>query len=50
VQVLAYKKICKINERCSTVKIDNKFSNDIKEQIITYARILKIEESKKEKK
>jgi hypothetical protein len=30
--------------------MDNKFSNEIKEQILTQARVLKIEETKKEKK
>ena len=50
VEVSAFKKTCKMNEKCSTAKLDSKFSNEVKEQIITSARILKIEESKKEKK
>ena len=48
--VTAHKKICDSLDRCSNSTIDQNFSNSIKESIITSARVLKIEESKKEKK
>ncbi|NCV88307.1 MAG: DUF3576 domain-containing protein, partial [Oxalobacteraceae bacterium] len=43
-------KICDNLDKCSNSTIDQNFSNSIKESIITSARALKIEESKKEKK
>ena len=48
--VTAHKKICDNLDKCSNSTIDQNFSNSIKESIITSARVLKIEESKKEKK
>ncbi len=48
--VTAHKKICDNLDKCSNSTIDQNFSNSIKESIITSARALKIEESKKEKK
>ncbi len=48
--VTAHKKICDGSDKCSNSTIDQKFSNSIKESIITSARTLKIEEAKKEKK
>ena len=50
VVVTAHKKICDNLDKCSNSTIDQNFSNSIKESIITSARVLKIEESKKEKK
>ena len=50
IQITAHKKVCETAEKCITKKMDNQFSNDIKDTIITSARSLKIEESKKEKK
>jgi hypothetical protein len=50
VQVIAHKKICEDTGKCVTKKLDDKFSNGIKDTIITSARSLKIEETKKEKK
>lgn len=50
VVVTAHKKICDNLDKCSNSTIDQNFSNSIKESIITSARALKIEESKKEKK
>ena len=49
IQIIAYKKVCIENERCKTSKAEEKFSSQIKESILTSARILKIEEAKKEK-
>jgi hypothetical protein len=50
IKVIAHKKICDSAEKCSNSTLDEKFSNTVKENIITSARLLKIEEAKKEKK
>ena len=50
IKITAHKKICDSTDRCSNAAIDQNFSNSIKENIITSARTLKIEEAKKEKK
>ena len=50
IKIIAHKKICETLERCSNSTIDQNFANSIKESIITSARALKIEETKKEKK
>ena len=50
IQVTAHKKICDDTGKCVTKKLDDKFSNGIKDTIITSARSLRIEETKKEKK
>jgi hypothetical protein len=50
IKVTAHKKICDTLERCSNSTLDQNFANSIKESIITSARALKIEETKKEKK
>ena len=50
IKVVAHKKICDSAEKCSNSTLDEKFSNTVKENIITSARLLKIEEAKKEKK
>jgi len=50
IKITAHKKICDNADRCSNSTIDQNFSNSIKENIITAARTLKIEEAKKEKK
>ena len=50
VKITAHKKICDNADRCTNSAIDQNFSNSIKENIITTARTLKIEEAKKEKK
>ena len=48
--VTAHKKVCDNLDKCSNSAIDQKFSNSIKDSIISSARALKIEEAKKEKK
>jgi len=48
-KVTAHKKICNTNENCSSAKLDQDFANKIKDNIISSARLLKIEESKKNK-
>jgi hypothetical protein len=50
IKITAHKKICETTERCSNSTLDQNFANSIKDNIITSARILKIEEAKKEKK
>ena len=50
IKITAHKKICDTSERCSNSTLDQNFANSIKDSIITSARILKIEEAKKEKK
>ena len=47
IQVLAHKRTCDTIENCSTQKLDNNFTVDIKDHILTTARSLKIEEDKK---
>jgi hypothetical protein len=49
IQITSHKRTC-INEKCSTTKLDNNFSSEIKDSILTTARALKIEDSKKENK
>ena len=48
-QITAHKKTC-INEKCSVTKLDNNFSSEIKDSILTAARALKIEDAKKQNK
>ena len=50
IKITAHKKICDTSERCSNSTLDQNFANSIKDSIIASARILKIEEAKKEKK
>ena len=50
IKVTAHKKICESTDKCLNSIMDQKFSENIKESIITSARALKIEEAKKEKK
>ena len=50
IKITAHKKICDSADKCSNSTLDEKFSNTVKENIITSARSLKIEEAKKEKK
>jgi len=50
IKITAHKKICETVERCSNSTLDQNFANSVKESIIASARILKIEEAKKEKK
>lgn len=49
VSIIAHKKICDNFNKCSNAKVDQKFIDTIKENIITSARKLKIEEAKKGK-
>ena len=50
IQVITHKKICDNTGLCSNSKLDQKFANSIKSNIIDSARALRIEEAKKEKK
>jgi len=47
IQITSHKKTC-INEKCSVTKLNNNFSAEIKDTILTAARTLKIEDAKKE--
>jgi len=49
VSIIAHKKICDNFNKCSNAKVDQQFIDTIKENIITSARKLKIEEAKKSK-
>jgi hypothetical protein len=50
IKITAHKKICDSADKCSNSTLDEKFSDAVKENIITNARSLKVEEAKKEKK
>jgi len=50
IKVTAHKKICDNSGKCTNANVDQKFIDTIKENIITSARSLKIEETKKIKK
>ena len=48
IEIIAHKKICSQNNSdCKIIKLDNSFSQKIKESIMTSARSIKIEEEKK---
>jgi hypothetical protein len=46
-EIVGHKKICDDSGKCITEKLDNKFTNEIKDSIITRARIIKVEDAKK---
>jgi hypothetical protein len=49
--ITTHKKVCsKSNDNCSVIKLSDNFNNEIKDTIIQAARLMKIEEAKKEKK
>ena len=50
VMVAGHKKICDEVGKCFIEKLDNKFTDEIKESVISTARLLKIEDSKKDTK
>lgn len=50
IKITAHKRICENIDKCSNLIVDQKFADTVKENIITVARSLKIEEAKKEKK
>ena len=47
ISIIAHKRNCENTNKCSNVKVEQKFIDTIKENIINLARSLKIEESKK---
>jgi hypothetical protein len=49
-QITSHKRVCDENNKCFISKLNDNFSNEIKDTILTAARNLKIEEAKKEKK
>ena len=51
INIIAHKKTCEENTtKCKTIKLDDKFSSEIKDTILTSARILRIEEEKSKNK
>ena len=50
IEITAHKRICETLDKCIVSKLNNNFSNDIKDNILSAARSLKIEETKKERK
>ena len=45
--IISHKKICEENStKCKIIKLDNNFNSEIKNSILTSARLLKIEEEK----
>ncbi len=50
IKVTAHKRICENVDKCSNLVVEQKFIDTVKDNIITVARSLKIEEVKKEKK
>jgi hypothetical protein len=50
IDVIVHKKNCESFENCKTIKLQNNFSNQLKDNILSVARLIKIEEAKKEKK
>ena len=50
VVVAGHKKICDETGKCFIEKLDNKFTDEIKESVISTARQIKIEDSKKDTK
>jgi len=49
IKVTSFKRTCNAKERCKIKKLGENFNTSIKDKIITTARILKIEETKKSK-
>ena len=50
IKINTNKRICDNLNKCQNLSVDKKFNDSIKENIITLARSLKIEEAKKDKK
>ena len=50
IKITAHKRICENVEKCSNLVVEQKFIDTVKDNIITVARSIKIEEAKKEKK
>lgn len=50
IQILGHKKICDNSGKCFTKSIERNLSEEIKDSIISAARLIKIEDTKKEKK
>ncbi len=49
IEIIAHKKFCETIDRCQIGLLDKKFSQEIKDTIITNARAIKIAEEKKKK-
>ena len=50
IKITAHKRICENVDKCSNLVVEQKFIDTVKDNIISVARSLKIEEAKKEKK
>jgi len=46
IQIIAHKKICDENNKCSTIKLNNNLPEEIKDKILFSARSMKVEEAK----
>jgi len=46
IQIIAHKKICDENNKCTTGKLNNNLPDEIKEKILFSARSMKVEEAK----
>ena len=49
IQIITHKKICENSEKCKTSKMNEEFSNNIKDKILDTARRIRIEEEKSKK-
>lgn len=49
IEIIAHKKNCETFDKCQTILLGKNFSQEIKDSIISNARILKIEDEKKKK-
>jgi hypothetical protein len=50
IDVSVYKRICESLDKCKTIKLKNNFPSELKDNILSVARLMKVEEAKKEKK
>lgn len=50
IDVIVYKKTCESLDKCKTIKLANSFPSELKNSILSVARLMKVEEAKKEKK
>jgi hypothetical protein len=50
IDIIVHKKNCESFENCKIIKLQNNFSSQLKDNILSVARLIKIEEAKKEKK
>ena len=49
IDVIVYKRTCESLDKCKTIKLKNSFPSELKDNILSVARSMKIEEAKKDK-